>query len=294
MYLSYILFIILKFFYNQGKKNIIENYQNIKEEQVLNNLLQYINLLINYYILFFWKDNKTLSSIALFYFIKYGGIKQLFKIAKIVLFISKNDFNKKEVPLIELFITIHFWKILFLIILNFLEFEFSKSNGLYIILIRENEISKNFRFKNELDIYARYIILNDLIEVLFNDEKENINNFYEIEKYSNDFFNLIIEIIKNCFYYFNEQKDILDLRDIYKDGYKVYEVMQCIQEGKNSKDNIINYLKEIHKEEIEKKTKINQNEINNEFSINHTLSKIEKLSLFPSKDFMYNINILKL
>ena len=44
MYLSYILFIILKFFYNQGKKNIIENYQNIKEEQVLNNLLQYINL----------------------------------------------------------------------------------------------------------------------------------------------------------------------------------------------------------------------------------------------------------
>ena len=173
--------------------------------------------------------------------------------------------------------------------MNFLKFEFSKSNGLYIILIRENEISKNFRFKNELDIYVRYIILNDLIEVFFNDEKENINKIYEIEKYSNDFFNLIIGVIKNCFYYFNEQKDILDLRDIYKDGYKVYEVMQCIQEGKNSKDNIINYLKEIHKEEIEKKTKINQNEINNKFSINHTLSKIEKLSLFPSKDFMNNI-----
>ena len=55
-------------------------------------------------------------------------------------------------------------------------------------------------------------------------------------------YNIILNIFDSCCIYYNSKKDLLDIDQVYKMGYRAYEVMQCIQEGKDTKDKIVNYL----------------------------------------------------
>ena len=250
MNLSYIICLIFKFFRKKCFKDINENSPSeniIKNLLPFTNMLSYINNILN------GKINKTLSPIVLFYLIKYGGMRELFKISKKIIEVSKNESNKKELPLIEILIIKNIWNVLSSIMLYLIKYQFSTNIALYLILIREKEVSTQFTYKNEIDVYAKFLMLNDLIYVFFNNEKneENLKCFSDIEKYGVQMYTIMLNLFDNCCLSFTNLKNILDVEDIYKMGYKVYEVMQCIQEGKDSKEKIVNYLIKIKEKEEE-------------------------------------------
>ena len=274
MSLSYIIFLIFKTF----RKKCLENIdQNSDSKHIINSLLPFVNLLTYINNLFSGKNYKTISSIILFYLIKYGGLRQLFKISKKIIYICKNESKKKEVPLIELLLIKNVWNVLSSIILTIIKYQFSSNLGFYLLLIRESEITKKFKYKNELDLYAKYLILNDLIEVFFNSDniEENIQYFNDMEKYGFQMYKVILNIIDNCCFCFNNMKNLLDVEDIYSMGYRVYQVMQCIQEGKENKEKIVNYLlkakdKEDEIKNMKDKSKNIEDDINkNEENLNN-------------------------
>ena len=254
MSLSYIIFLIFKTF----RKKCLENIdQNLDSKLIINSLLPFVNMLTYINNLFSGKNYKNNSSIVLFYLIKYGGLRQLFKISKKIIYICKNESKKKEVPLIELLLIKNVWNVLSSIILTIIKYQFSSNLGFYLLLIRESEITKKFKYKNELDSYAKYLILNDLIEVFFNKEniEENIQYFNDMEKYGFQMYRVILNVIDSCCLCFNSMKNVLDIEDAYSMGYRVYEVMQCIQEGKENKDKIIKYIIQVKEKEEEIKNK---------------------------------------
>ena len=255
MNLSYIICLIFKFFRKKCFKNITSDSQSeniIKNLLPFTNMLSYINNILN------GKVNKNLSSIVLFYLIKYGGLRQLFKISKKIIEISKNESMKKELPLIEILLIKNLWNVLSSIMIHLIKYQFSTNIVFYLILIREKDISTQFTYKNEIDVYVKFLILNDLIKVFFNNEKneENLKCFSEMEKYGIQMYNIVLNLFDSCCLSFSNLKNILDVEEIYKMGYRVYEVMQCIQEGNDSKEKIVNYLIKIkEKEEQIKKEK---------------------------------------
>ena len=261
MSLSYIIFLIFKTF----RKKCLENIdQNLDSKHIINSLLPFVNMLTYINNLFSGKNYKIISSIVLFYLIKYGGLRQLFKISKKIIYICKNESKKKEVPLIELLLVKNVWNVLSSIILTIIKYQFSSNLGFYLLLIRESEITKKFKYKNELDSYAKYLILNDLIEVFFNNEnmEENIQYFNDMEKYGFQMYRVILNVIDSCCLCFNNMKNVLDVEDAYSMGYRVYEVMQCIQEGKENKDKIIKYIIQVKEKEEEIKNKIENSKKN--------------------------------
>ena len=254
MSLSYIIFLIFKTF----RKKCLENIdQNLDSKHIINSLLPFVNMLTYINNLFSGKNYKSISSIVLFYLIKYGGLRQLFKISKKIIYICKNESKKKEVPLIELLLIKNVWNVLSSIILTIIKYQFSSNLGFYLLLIRESEITKKFKYKNELDSYAKYLILNDLIEVFFNNEniEDNIQYFNDMEKYGFQMYRVILNIIDSCCLCFNHMKNVLDVEEIYSMGYRVYQVMQCIQEGKENKEKIVSYFLKVKDKEDEIKNK---------------------------------------
>ena len=93
MSLSYIVCLILKYFRKKCLENINEN---LDSDNIIKSLLPFVNMLSYINNLFSGKNNKTISSIVLFYIIKYGGIRQLFKISKKLLFKKKMNQIKKK------------------------------------------------------------------------------------------------------------------------------------------------------------------------------------------------------
>ena len=72
-----------------------------------------------------------------------------------------------------------------------------------------------------------------------------------MEKYGLQMYNNVLNIFDSCCNCLNNMKNILDVEKIYKMRYKVYEVMQCIREGKDTKYKIVNYLIRIKEKEEE-------------------------------------------
>jgi hypothetical protein len=160
MKLSFTLKQIIKYIGN--KYNINENQS---EDEIINHILIFLSLFNMLNILLNGKNAKSISPIVIFYFIKYGGVRELLKIAKNILYFCKKEFTKGELPLIELLIIKNFWNLLVSLLLSFIKYSFLSHNGFYTILIREGEFIKNFNIHKELDVYARYLILNDFIEI---------------------------------------------------------------------------------------------------------------------------------
>ena len=288
MKLSYILKQIIKFI---GKKYYLN--ESLNEDEVIKHILIFLSLFNMLNILINGKNGKSISSLVIYYFIKNGGVRELLGVAKNVLFYFKNQFNKSELPLIKLLIIKNFWNLLVSLFLSIVQYSFMSHNGYYTILIREGEFIKNFNIDNELDLYARYLILNDFIEIFFvNDDMDyNISVLKDIEMNTSEFTKGIYILFDNCcrlyqVYKENDEKDDkISLNEIYNKGFKIYEIIQAIQEGKKTNETIINYLNECKKLENEEKNKsdigkekdlnINEKEKGNEQTNNNENNNIE-------------------
>ena len=255
MKLSYTLKQIIKYLGN--KYNINEKQS---EDEVINHILIFLSLFNMLNILLNGKNGKSISPIVIFYFIKYGGVREILKVAKNILYFCKKVFTKGELPLIELLIIKNFWNLLVSLLLSFIKYSFLSHNGYYTILIREGEFIKHFNINNELDVYARYLILNDFIEIFFdnNDINYNISVLKDIEMNSTEFTKGIYILFDTCcrlyqVYKDNNKENTININQIYNSGFKIYEIMQVIQEGKKTNEEIINYLNECKKNENLKK-----------------------------------------
>ena len=259
MKLSYILKQIIKYI---RKKYSINNFQKV--EEVINNILIFLSLFNMINILLNGKNGKNLSSLVLFYFIKYGGVREILKVAKNVLYFCKKEFTKKELPLLELLIIKNFWNLLLGLFLSIVKYSFVSHNGYFTILIREGEFIKNFNIDNELDLYVRYLIINDFLDIFFSEENiENTSILKDIEMNSVEFTKGIYILFDTCCRLYQTYRDNdknenkIKIDEINKKGFRVYEIIQVIQEGKKTNEEIINYLNERKKlENIEKIGKI--------------------------------------
>jgi hypothetical protein len=225
--LGYILSLILKYF----RKTIFENMN--EEAEIIKNLIQLKKILSCYIYIFTENYTFEISSIVYFYFIKFKGVRQLFKIAYKLMELCKKECNKKEIPIIESLLLSKVWEKIYSLISLFAYHLFTNNDGYYLILILESELTKKLIYRNELNAYTKYIILKDLKEVFFkNDEiNENIKIFQEMESYSFQIYKLIIFIIEDFWRQSNMIDDELNYAKLYKEGYKVYEIMQFVQQG---------------------------------------------------------------
>lgn len=196
-------------------KEIIKNFETIKEIKNYNDIESNIKVLLIYVSLFNSLNiliNGKISSIFIFYFIKYGGFKYILLISKKFLNFCKNELekNKKEIPIVELLIIKNLWSLLAGLMLFLLKYSFSSNSGFYILLIRENNISKNFDNVIELDAYIKYLMLNDFIDVFFdkNNLEYNINIIKDIEIFSTDLMRTIFILFDNCCRIYSNINDI--------------------------------------------------------------------------------------
>ena len=256
-------------------KEIIKNFETIKEIKNYNDIESNIKVLLIYVSLFNSLNiliNGKISSIFIFYFIKYGGFKYILLISKKFLNFCKNELeiNKKEIPIVELLIIKNLWSLLAGLMLFLLKYSFSSNSGFYILLIRENNISKNFDNVIELDAYIKYLMLNDFIDVFFdkNNLEYNINIIRDIEIFSTDLMRTIFILFDNCCRIYSNINDIkkneMNIKEIYNKGYQIYEIIQVIQEGKYNNEDIIKQINEYRKKENEKKEDKKDDKINNE------------------------------
>ena len=249
MKLGYLLKHIIKYI---GKKyNITEQKSG---DEAINHILIFLSLFNMLNILLNGRNGKAISPLVNFYFIKYGGVREILLVAKSVLYFCKKEFTKGELPLIELLIIKNFWNLLVSLFLSFVKYSFLSHNGYYTILIREGEFIKNFNIDNELDLYVRYLILNDFIEVFFdnNEIDYNISVLKDIEMNSSELTKGIYILFDTCcrIYQVNKENNIdkkININEIYEKGFKIYEIIQSIQEGKKNNEEIINHLNKCHK-----------------------------------------------
>ena len=260
MKLSYILKQLIKYIGNKYYLN-----ESLNEDQVITHILIYLSLFNMLNILINCKNGKSISPLVIYYFIKYGGVREILAVAKNTLFFFKKEYTKGELPFIKLLILKNFWNLLVSLFLSIVKYSFISHNGYYTILIREGEFIKNFNIHNELDLYARYIILNDFIEIFFvnDDINYNISVLKDIEMNSSEFTKGIYILFDTCcrlyqVYKDNKNDDKINLNEIYNKGFKIYEIIQAIQEGKKTNEEIINHLNECKKIENEEKNKNNK------------------------------------
>ena len=266
MKLSYVLKEIIKYL---KERNNINEFNT--EDEIINNILIYLSLFNMLNILLNGKNGKSISPIAIFYFIKYGGMREIFGLAKNILFFCKKEYKKGELPLLELLIIKNFWSLLVSLMLFITKYSFILHNGFYTILIREGEMIKNFNNHKELDVYARYLILNDFIEIFFLDDdlNYNVSIINDIEMNCHEFSMAIYILFDTCLrlyqMYKDYNKDEMNIFEISKKGYQIYEIIQSIQEGKKTNEEIINHLNEckklenLEKEENKDKKDIDEN-----------------------------------
>ena len=302
--LSYIFSSIIKYFY---EKYEIKQYSNIDEtiKNIIINLLMlnYLNLLI------YGKTEKNMSSIFLYYFIKYEGVKYIFKISKKFLFLCKEELSKKEIPMVELLIIKSFWNMQISILLFLIKYSFHCNNNFYSLLILEHDLVHNFISAKELDAYVKFLILNTFFEIFFdeNDINYNINIIKDMETYSNELARMMYILYDNCCRVYNtinninkNKKEKINLNELYNKGYYIYEIMQVIQEGNDNNEDISKTIDEYRmnlkqneelKKQQQEKEIININSDNNEKkTLNKILNDLEQLNIENDKDFLNNIN----
>ena len=102
--LGYMLSLILKYF----RKTIFENMN--EEAEIIKNLIQLKKILSCYIYIFTENYIFEISSIVYFYFIKFKGVRQLFKIAYKLMELCKKECNKKEIPIIESLLLSKVWE----------------------------------------------------------------------------------------------------------------------------------------------------------------------------------------
>jgi hypothetical protein len=237
--MSYMLKEVTKIF---GTKYVIKNHETLEEN--IKKLLTHISFLNCMNILI----NGKMSSIVVFYFIKYGGFRQILFIAKQFLIFCKNEFvkNGTEIPIVELLIIKNFWSLIVGIMLFLIKYSFFNHNGFYTILIRETGLSKNFETITELDLYIKYLMLNDFIETFF-DKKDigiNINMIKDMEIYGNELLRTMFILFDSCCRVytnatFNKKLNETNLKEIYSKGYSMAEIVQVIQEGIKNNEEIM-------------------------------------------------------
>ena len=256
--MSYMLKEVIKIFSN---KYDIKNYDNFDDN--INMLLTHISLFNCLNILI----NGKMASIAIFYFIKYGGFKQILTVAKKLLIFCKNEFakNKTEISIAELLVIKNFWSLIVGLMLFLIKYSFFAHNGFYTLLIRENNLSKNFVSMVELDLYSKYLMLNDFIDVFFDskDILDNINMIKDMEIYSNELLRTMFILFDSCCRVYssinnNKQESDINMKEIYDKGYQISEIVQAIQEGKKNSEDIIKQIEEYRKKEKEENIKNNQ------------------------------------
>ena len=281
--LGYIISLILKYF----NKTIFENLNS--EVDIIKNLIKLKKILSCFKYVFTENYSFEISSIVFYYFIKFKGVRQLFKIAYKLMELCKKEGNKKEIPLLESLLLSKIWEKLYSLISLFAKHLFSKNDGYFLILILESELTKKLIYRNELNAYTKYIILKDLKEVFFkNDEiNENIKIFQEMESYSFQIYKLIIFIIEDFWRQSNMIDDELNYAKLYKEGYKVYEIMQFVQRGYTNVKEILEQLKNNIKN-TKSKNDIKKEEKKEEKTekINDILINIENYEAYPEPEFI--------
>ena len=248
--LSYLLSSIIK---NYGEINDIKSDSDTDDN--IKNILFYLSLFNYINILIYGKMEKNISSIVIFYFIKFGGIRHLFKISKKFLYYCKYVLNKKELPITELLIIKNFWNIQVSLLLLFIKYSFYSHNNIYTIMILEHNLVKDFSSLKELDAYIKYLILNDFIEIFFdkNDYNINIEVIKDIEIYSPELSRLMYVLFDSCIRTYNKIRDMtkekINLKELFNKGYNIYEIVQVIQEGQINNENIIKIINEYRNNE---------------------------------------------
>ena len=287
--LSYILSQMVKYLYEEYELKL---YDDINK--TIKNIL--IHLFLFYYInyLLYGKVDKNISSIVFFYFIKFGGVKYIFKISKQLLNFCKKEFtNKKEIPIIQSLIIKNLWNAQIGILLLLIKHSFFSYNSFYTILLLENNLVQKFETINELDTYVKYLLLNDFIDVFFdkNNFNNNINIINDMETYSTELTRTMYILFDNCCRIYGNiniidiKNEKIILKELINKGYNIFEIIQVIQEGQKNNENIIKQIDEYRKNES------NKNINNNLKIINKNLYEIGKISLENDEYFINNINI---
>ena len=218
----------------------LDSNVNITNILILLSLFNYINILM------YGKMEVNISSIVLFYFIKYGGVRHLFKISKKLLYFCKSEYAKKDLPITELLIIKNFWNIQASILLLLIKFLFNTNHNFYTLMILEHDLVQNFDSLKELDAYIKYTILSDFYEIFFdkNDNEKNSEVIKDIELYSIELSRVVYILFDNCVNYYSKILDIskekINPRELFNKGYNIYEITQVIQEGEKNKKNKIN------------------------------------------------------
>ena len=275
--LGYFFTLILKYF----RKEIFENISaNSETKNIISNLIKLENIINIFYNLFINNFDTRFSSIEIFYIIKFGGVRQLLKIANKLIELSKNESKKNMIPIVEAIIINNIWEKLSSLVLFFIRYIFSKSSDYLLLLIFESEFTEKIKYESEIQLYSEYIILKDIKDIFFNKEnfEQNLKQFSSIELYSLQLYKTILFILDEDLFY--TSKDVLkkcNREKIYKKGHKVYEVMQAIQEGNYTDDSILKYLNQDKKNKKDKKEKK---------EINHELLCIDEYNPFPESDFI--------
>ena len=261
--LGFIFSNIIKYFYEN-----VEIKSNT--DDTIKNILIYI-FLFNYMNMFLYgKMDKDISSIVFYYFIKYNGIKNIFKITKRLLFFCKEDYAKKELPIIEIILIKSLWNTIIGALLLLIKYSFYLHDNFYTLLILENNLAKNFTSMKEFDAWVKFLILNNFVEVFFdkNDCNYNINIIKDLETYCNELTRTIFILFDNCcrMYYEidNIKNEKINLNELFEKGYFSYEIMQVIQEGKFTNDAIIKAIDEYRQNEIDNENEKNKNDNMNE------------------------------
>ena len=280
---SYLICLILKYYRKVTLGNIIPDIETKNLILSLNKLLDILNFVED---LITGKNSFNFFSIIYFYIIKFGGVRQLFKIAFKLIQICQNESKKNEIPLIEIIIINNIWDKLNKLILFFSR-EFSINNDTdLILLISESEIAKKLIYTNEINAYTKYMILKDLKEIFFkgdeDDIEENKQFFSDLEIYSIQMYRIILFIIDDFLKYSKRINNKTNYNKIYEKGYKVYEVMIYVQQGIQNENDILKNL------ESSNKTK-NKNRRKKREEINDFLLKIEEYNPYPEPAFITNM-----
>ena len=275
--LGYILSLILKYF----RKTIFENMN--EEAEIIKNLIKLKKILSCYIYIFTENYTFEISSIVYFYFIKFKGVRQLFKIAYKLMELCKKECNKKEIPIIESLLLSKVWEKIYSLISLFAYHLFTNNDGYYLILILESELTKKLIYRNELNAYTKYIILRDLKEVFFKNDEINEKIFQEMELCCFQIYKLVIFIIENFWRQSKIIDEELNYKKLYKKGCKVYEIMHFVQQGFIDVNKILDKLKNL------KISTKNKNDIKTEEKIekiNDVLINIENYEPYPESKFI--------
>ena len=280
---SYLICLILKYYRKVTLGNITPDIETKNLILNLNKLLDILNFVED---IITGKNSFNFFSIIYFYIIKFGGVRQLFKIAFKLIQICQNESKKNEIPLIEIIIINNIWDKLNKLILFFSR-EFSINNDTdLILLISESEIAKKLIYTNEINAYTKYMILKDLKEIFFKGDEDDIEKnkqfFSDLEIYSIQMYRIILFIIDDFLKYSKRINNKTNYNKIYEKGYKVYEVMIYVQQGIQNENDILKNL------ESSNKTK-NKNRRKKREEINDFLLKIEEYNPYPEPAFITNM-----